>query len=58
MTAMDEQIPEFSDETLEVIRFLLKDNAFDGEFLITTIQEYCVNNSEECAALLKKKVEK
>ena len=31
-------------ETQRIIEFLLIDNAFDRDFLVTTIMEYYVNN--------------
>ena len=35
---------ELAKETQDVIRFLLSDNAFDREFLLTAVQEYYHNN--------------
>jgi hypothetical protein len=48
------QEPEFSKETMDVLRFLVEDNAFEQEFLLTAISEYCVRNSEECTKHLQK----
>lgn len=38
---------ELSKETLDLIRFLVKDSAFDVEFLVTAIQEYFQSNRKE-----------
>lgn len=37
---------ELQKETQDVLRFLIRDNAFDIEFLITAIQEYYQNNKK------------
>ncbi len=47
-----ERFAELSKETQEVIRFLLRDNAFDSEFLLTAIQEYCLANSAKVRAAI------
>lgn len=35
---------EQNEELVETIKFLIKDNAFDPEFLTTTVLEYIDNN--------------
>lgn len=53
-SARAEDCIEFDETTLEsnkmlmgVLRFLLKDNAFDKEFLITTIIDYLCNTARD-----------
>ncbi len=38
---------ELSKETQDFIEFMLKDNAFSRDFLITAIQEYYQANNQE-----------
>ncbi len=45
--SFDPKDVELSKETQGVIRFLLRDHAFDEEFLVTAIQEYFQRNTAE-----------
>lgn len=48
MTAIERKLlEELNPETQEVIRFLIRDQAFSLEFLVTVIQEYYQNNTHE-----------
>lgn len=38
---------ELNKELCEVLRFLIRDQAFHPEFLVTTILEYVANNKKE-----------
>lgn len=37
---------EQNEELVKVIEFLIKDNAFDKDFILTTILEYITNSGE------------
>jgi len=39
------EFKELEPKQQDVIRVLLKDNAFNHEFLVTTIQEYIITNN-------------
>jgi len=42
----DAKQEELAKETHDVLRFLLRDQAFSEDFLLTAIQEYFRNNSK------------
>lgn len=54
-TTPKESLPE---EVENIILFLLKDNAFDRQFLLTTIEEYILRNIalESAARVVEKDI--
>ena len=47
-TELEKRIGELgsNQQLIDVIEFLIKDNAFDSEFLITTVIEYIASNKK------------